>query len=47
MFYCFVMGPTVVNHVDISGEAKYINKIIGDVQVKQCVFIHNFRKMLW
>ena len=29
MFYCFVMGPTVVNHVDISGEAKYINKIIG------------------
>ena len=46
-FIVLCIGPTVVDHVDTSGETKTIKEIRGNVQVKNCVFIHKFREMLW
>ena len=47
MFCGFFIGPHVVNHFNTYEEAKILRKIRGDVQVKQCVFIHESRQMFW
>ena len=46
MFYCFVYRSTCGGPCRYIWVGSYIKKTRGDVQVKNCVFIHKFREMM-